>query len=75
MELCKEEMKRGYIWLFVAGTISLAVVLFLYNMDQTITKYHESNRVDSASTIKELREAQFSLGTTQVDQRTQVDNQ
>lgn len=71
MQLCEQEMKRGYVWFFVAGTLAVCLVVFLYKMDHTISKYHEEGRVETAETLNELRTAQFSLGSSQVDQRTQ----
>ncbi len=46
---------------------------FLFKMDHTITEYHDTDRVERAEMIGELRRAQTSLGVVRVDERTQKD--
>ena len=70
MELCKDEMRRGYIWFFGAGLFAVAVSVLLFTLDNKITDYHNHNHEYEAEYMGELRKAQTTLGSSNVDDRT-----
>lgn len=69
MELCKDEMKRGYIWFFTAGAFAVILSITLYSLDGVISNYHEGSYEHTADYMGELRKAQTNLGTKNLDER------
>lgn len=69
MELCKDEMRRGYFWFFGAGIFAVALSVLLFTLDNKITDYHNHNHDYKADYMGELRKAQSNLGSSSVDER------
>ena len=72
MKLDAQEQKLGMIWLVAAGVISLLVLLFVFNVDKYLTHNYVENVHKEESNLSSLRLSQFSLGTKEVDKRSEL---
>ena len=72
MKLDAQEQKLGMIWLIAAGIISLLVLLFVFNVDKYLTYNYVENVRKEESNLSSLRLSQFSLGTKEVDKRSEL---
>ena len=67
MEIDQQEMRRGWIWLFVAGGFAIALSFFLYTVDNGLTFSNKETRL--GETLRELRTAQHAVSTGTSDPR------
>lgn len=67
MEISKEELKGGWMWLFFAGSVAIGLSLFLYYVDTALTNSDSEERL--AETLTELRTAQANVSSGVADYR------
>lgn len=68
--LTPQEVKGAYFWFFCVGTVAIGVAFTLFQIDNGLTSSNREVRVNN--TLKEIRSAQASFETRNVDQRVLV---
>ena len=68
--LTQEEVKGAYMWFFGVGALAVVVALTLYRVDVGLTSSDRETRLNN--NLKEIRSAQASFETRNVDQRLLV---
>lgn len=64
------EQRWAYMWFFGAGIVAVCVALTLATVDKTLT--NSDREVRNNNTLREIRSAQASYATRNLDQRLLV---
>ena len=68
--LTPEEVKGAYAWFFGVGAIAIGIAFSLFTLDNSLT--YSDREVRLNNTLKEIRSAQASFETRNLDQRLLV---